>query len=164
MEADEHTNGAIPDTGVMADLDEEIRGRLAAAGRFVTMAEAEYLTVQGKAHHMLAVIISGKLAVSVHAHGDTVQLATLAAGQTVGEMSVIDPRPASATVRVVDGEARLWTIDGPDFDAFTASDAAAGYAVMKVLGKQLCFRLRRDSETMLRRADEMRSSYLDNDY
>ncbi len=154
----------LPAVGVMADLSDGVRGRLASLGRFEVRPEGDYLTVQGEACHMLVVVISGTLSVTVHAHGNSVHRADLGAGQTIGEMSVIDPMPASATVRVSDGDARLWVIDGKVFDEFTAADPSAGFEIMKALAKQLCFRLRRDSDTMLRQADTMRSRYLDNDY
>jgi len=154
----------LPAEGIFADLTDEVRGRLSAAGRFVNEKPGTYLAVQGQKHQSMAVILTGKVAITAHAHGDTVSLATLSKGQSVGEMSVLDPRPASANVRVVEEPATLWIIDGDDFDRFIETDKDAGLAVLRTLARELCQRLRHDSETMLRRADENRSKFLDMDY
>lgn len=110
------------------------------------------------------VVLSGKLRVTFHGHGDTVVLAELGPGDTVGEMSLIDPRPASANVRVEEGGAELWEIADADFERFVESDCAAGYAVMKMLARELCRRLRKDAEHMLHREDEIRTRFRDMDY
>ncbi len=71
---------------------------------------------------------------------------------------------ASATARVVAGPARLWVIDGPAFDAFVDGHPAAGFVLMRELGKVLCRRVRHDADQMLSRAAELRAHFLDMDY
>ncbi len=154
----------LPATGVLADVTAEARERLAASGRFVEKRLGDYLTVQGQAHRELALILSGRVAVSAHAHGDRVDLAVLGAGDVVGEMGIIDPRPASATARVAAGPARVWLIDGDSFDRFVAADPASGFALMRALARVLCRRVRSDSEHMLRKASELKAHFLDMDY
>lgn len=154
----------LPPIGFLADLGEEARTRLARAGMFVTRPAGSYLAVQGRPHHAMALLLSGRVSVNVYAHGDRVQLAVLARGDVVGEMSVIDPRVASATARVVGESSRLWIIERSAFDQFIADDPAAGLVLLKSLGKVLCRRVRTDSELMLRKAEQMRAHCLDNDY
>ncbi|MEM7387445.1 MAG: cyclic nucleotide-binding domain-containing protein [Verrucomicrobiota bacterium] len=155
----------LPPIGMMADLPDDVRVRLAAEGEFVTRSRGAYLTLQGRPHHAMSFILSGKVAVSAHANEQTVNLAVLSRGDVVGEMSIVDPRLASASVRVVSDEpAELWVIDGEAFNKVVEADPAAGFVIMKALGKVLCDRLRKDSERMLRRAAEMRDRYLDMDY
>ncbi len=38
----------LPPIGVLADLDENVRSQLAAAGEFVTLPEGKYLAIQGQ--------------------------------------------------------------------------------------------------------------------
>jgi CRP-like cAMP-binding protein len=154
----------LPDKGLLAEIDPEIRDRLAKVGRFETMRPGTRVTTQGETHHALSILISGKLSVTCHAHGDLIKLATLEAGQSVGEMGVIDPQKASADVTVIERPARLWTIDGDAFDQFLEDDPRSGLAIMKVLASVLCDRIRHDSETMLRRAETIRDSFFDMDY
>ncbi|MGI8604410.1 MAG: Crp/Fnr family transcriptional regulator [Verrucomicrobiales bacterium] len=154
----------LPGLALMGELSEEIRAQLAQAGRFETLPVGAYLATQGQPHHNLGIVLSGKLSVSVHAHGDTVHLATLGPGETVGEMNFIDPHPASADVVVVEEPARIWSIAEADFAAFVERNPAAGYTILKVLARELCRRLRLGSEKMLRQVEAARLYYRDLDY
>jgi CRP-like cAMP-binding protein len=154
----------LPPAGPLAALDEAARERLARLGSFEERQHGDYLSVQGQAHHAMTLILVGRVGVSVQAHGDRVDLAVLGSGDVVGEKSVIDPKRASATARVVAGPAKLWTISGENFDRFVTKDPAAGFVLMKELAKVLCKRVRTDSEHMLRRAGEIRAHFLELDY
>jgi len=165
MEEESNTDDPdiLPAIGVLADLDEPIRRSLSEAGEFVTLAEGKYLAVQGKVPAVLAFVIKGSVSVKSHAHGDTVELAKLGPGESVGEMSAIDPRPASANVRTNE-ETRLWQISPAEFDKFLEADLASGYAIMKALAKELCRRIRSDTERSLREADRRHTDSFTADY
>ena len=154
----------LPPIGFLADLEDEARTRLSTAGHFITRPIDALLSVQGRPHHALGLILSGQVSINVHAHGDRIELAVLGRGDVVGEMCVIDPRVASSTARVVAGPAKLWIIERPAFDQFIEDDASSGLILLKALGKVLCKRVRKDSELMLRKAEEMRAHFLDIDY
>ncbi len=160
----ERNNDNLPPIGFVLDLGSDARNRLAEAGEFVTRSRGDLLSVQGRQHHAMSLILSGRVAISVHAHGDRVDLAMLGAGDVVGEMSVIDPQVASSTARVVEGPARLWIIEREAFDRFVTEDKASGLILLRNLGKVLCRRVRADSDLMLRKAEEMRTHFLDMDY
>ena len=153
-----------PTAGIFGELDESIRARLAAAGRFESGSEGSYVIVQGREHRNLVFVVSGNLRVTCVAHGDTVTLAELGAGEIVGEMSLIDPRPASASVKVIGGPAALWMIDGDAFDRIVEEDESAAYALTRVLARNLCRRLRHDAENMLHRENAFRTRFRDMDY
>jgi len=153
-----------PAPGFFGELADDVRSRLSAAGRFESLREGTYLAVQGRVSRMLVHVVSGKLRVTCNTHGDTLMLAELGPGEVVGESSVIDPRPASASVKVIDGPAVVWLIDDTDFERFVADDLGAASAVMKVLAKKLCRRLREDAEALLRREERLRAHFLDMDY
>ena len=158
------SNDTLPAVGPMAALSAEQRVALALAGKFEQRQVGEYLAVQGQPHRSMSLLLSGRVAVSVNANGDRVALAMLEAGDVVGEMSMIDPNRASATARVAAGPAKIWVIDGPSFDDFVAEDPAAGFVLMRELGKVLCRRVRHDSENMLSQAAALRTHFLDMDY
>lgn len=161
--SDSGTEEILPAIGVLAEVDEEIRRQLTAAGTFTTLPEGKYLAIQGKHPVTLSFILSGSVSVKSHAHGDTVELARLGAGESIGEMSSIDPRPASANVRTSE-ETRVWQISPEKFDEFLESDKTAGYAIMKALAKELCGRIRSDTERSLREADRRHSEGFSADY
>lgn len=154
----------LPPIGFLTDLEDEARARLAAVGQYITRPIDARLSVQGRPHHAMALILSGQVSINVHAHGDRIELAVLGRGEVVGEMSVIDPRVSSSTARVVAGPANLWIIERCAFDQFIEDDPASGLILLKALGKVLCRRVRKDSELMLRKAEEMRAHFLDIDY
>ena len=158
------TNSLLPAIGFAAGLTADARACLCEFGRFADRPVGSFLAKQGRPHHAMSLLLSGRVSVSVAAHGDHVELGLLSAGDVVGEMSLIDPQVASATARVVEGPARLWIIERVAFDRFVAQDSATGSALYKALGKVLCKRVRADSELMLRKAEEMRSHLLDMDY
>ena len=154
----------LPTLGILAELDPKLRRLLASHGRFETLDPGTYLIKQNDDHHALSVIIQGNLLVSCHAHGDYVDLATLGPGHTVGEMSVIDPQKSSADVKVGEYPVRLWTIEGGEFNDMIDSDLEIGAAIMKILAKEMCRRLRQNSDHMLNQADTLRTHFLDIDY
>ena len=160
---DQESAEILPAIGVLAEVDEDIRRKLTAAGTFATLPEGKYLAIQGKHPVTLSFILSGSVSVKSHAHGDTVELAVLGAGESVGEMASIDPRPASANVRTNE-ETRVWQISPEGVDEFLEADKTAGYAIMKALAIELCGRIRRDTERSLRDADKRHSEGFNADY
>ncbi len=156
----------LPPLGILTELEADLRERLTERGRFETFEPGDALIRQGEDHHALSVIVSGTLVVSCHAHGDYVELATLGPGHTVGEMGLLDSQQSSADVRVQKpGQpARVWTVAGEDLLRFLDEDVAVGYAVMKMLAKEMSRRLRQNSDHMLHQADELRTHFMDIDY
>jgi CRP-like cAMP-binding protein len=140
-----------------------VRRILAQSGRFETLPVETRLATQGARHSTLAVLLSGKASVHCHAHGDYVHLADIKPGETIGEMNMIDPQRASADVTVVE-KARVWLIDTEQFRAIVQNDPHAAYCVMEWLARELCRRLRRNAEHMLRQAEEHRSHLRNMDY
>ena len=98
---------AIPPIGIFKHVDADIRRRLVQAGEFKVVPAHTPLATQGEPHSEMSLIISGKVGIYAHANAQTVQLAELGAGQTVGEMAVIDPHPASADVVVLESSGRM---------------------------------------------------------
>ena len=154
----------LPEVGLLSELEPEIRRRLVAKGKFEVLDPETYLVKQGNLDDNLSVVVKGTLKISCHANGDYLELAHLGPGHTVGEMAVLDPQKCSADVKVVGEQAWLWTIPGDAFRQFLESDHNDGYAILSLLTKELCRRLRTNSEHMLTRAEELRTHFLDIDY
>ncbi len=153
----------LPAIGLLSELDESVRKVLAAAGRFETLAVGTGLALQGHPHRTLTVLLSGRAAVHCHANGDYVHLADIKAGETIGEMNLLDPQKASADVKVTE-KATAWIIDADQFQALMQSDPVHVVQILQWLGRQLCRRLRNDAEKMLRQALESRARFRDMDY
>ncbi len=154
----------LPPLGIFAELSPELRARLAAAGRFEVIASGHYVAVQGEAHHQLTFVLSGHLDVYVRNQADTIKVASVGPGETVGEMNLIDPQKASADVVVGHGPVRAFSITADDFAGLVREDSVAGYRVLMALSRELCRRLRSNSQTLLRQADRARTYFRDEDY
>lgn len=155
----------LPALGMLAELSADIRTQLASAGQFETLKPGSYLAIQGEPHHAMSIVLEGEVTVYVRNAADTMKVASIGPGETVGEMNIIDPlHKASADVVVTGRPARVFTIAETDFAALSQRDPAAGYAILKMLARELCRRLRRNSETLLKQADVTRSHFRDMDY
>ena len=149
----------LPPLGIFAELSPELRAQLAAAGRFEVIASGHYVAVQGEAHHQLTFVLSGRLDVYVRNQADTIKVATIGPGETVGEMNLIDPQKASADVVAGHGAVRAFSITAEDFAGLVREDS-----VLMALSRELCRRLRSNSQTLLRQADRARTYFRDEDY
>ena len=130
----------------------------------VIKKKGDYLTVQGQPHSNMSLIISGEVSVKISANGENIKIAKLGTGDVVGEMSIIDPKKASATARVISQDAELWQITGSGFNNFVNNDQVAGFNIIKELAKGLCKRLRTYNERMLHSMYDERNHYLEQDY
>ena len=153
----------LPPFGLLAELDEVVRGILAKAGRLETLPVETRIATQGTSHRTLCVLLSGKASVYCHAHGDYVHIADIKPGETIGEMNMIDPQHASADVTITE-KARVWIIEVEQFQSIVQQDPVTAYAVLEWLARELCRRLRRNADHMLRQAEEHRNHMRDMDY
>ena len=84
---------------ILGQLDDEDVNWLADVGQRRKVQPGEVLIDERKAGVEVLIVLEGSLSVSVLALGE---LARLGAGEIVGEMSLIDSRPASASVTAVE--------------------------------------------------------------
>tara|TARA_B100001057_G_scaffold499716_1_gene611430 strand:- start:681 stop:1175 length:495 start_codon:yes stop_codon:yes gene_type:complete len=150
--------------GFLGNLESDVRERLIDVGIFETKKSGDYLSVQGQAHNKMSLIISGEVSVKIRANGESLTVMNLGPSDVVGEMSIIDPKKASATARVISNSAQLWQISANEFTDFLLSDQHAGFKVMKELAKILCKRIRLYNEKMLHHIYDVKSHYLEQDY
>ena len=162
MEKD-NTPEMLPPLGLLAELDNDLRRKLARTGRFAAVPAGTRLATQGEPHRTLTILLSGKAKASCHAHGDYIELGIIRPGETIGEMNMIDPQKASADVEVTE-RADIWTIDDDQFTIIVQQDPHAAFLVLKWLGRQLCRRLRANADRMLAKAEQVRQNFRDMDY
>ena len=150
--------------GFFRNLDDSLSENLFRSGNLVIKRKGDYLSVQGQPHSNMSLIIQGQVSVKISANGESLKVAKLGPGDVVGEMSIIDPKKASATACVISQDAKLWQITGAEFNNFLNNDQVAGFSIMKELAKGLCKRLRTYNERMLHSMFDDRSHYLEQDY
>lgn len=153
----------LPAIGLLAELDSSVRRNMARAGRCEILTPETRLASQGTQATTFAILLSGKASVYCHAHGDYIHLADVKPGETIGEMNLIDPHLSSADVTITE-KSRVWIMDVIEFQAMVERDAETAYVVMAWLARELCRRLRRNSDHMLRQMNELRTHMRDIDY
>lgn len=93
----------------------------------------EYIVEQGKKSNALYIILSGRARVLAQdGKGREVILATLQSGDYVGEMSLIDNEPHSATVEAV-VQTDVLVLGRAEFTACVSSNSALAHSVMRGL-------------------------------
>ncbi|WP_035615980.1 cyclic nucleotide-binding domain-containing protein [Haloferula sp. BvORR071] len=130
----------LPAIGFLADVDASHREFLASFGSFVRPHSGEALIEEGKEQENLYLIISGVLHV-VHEGERNLLIATLGAGDSLGEVNVFDPATASASV-LARSECLIWRISASELEGFFESDPVAGVAFMKGLLRLVGHRIR----------------------
>ena len=83
-----------------------------------------------------------EVAVAGRAGGTSKVIVNLGVGQTVGEMSLVDQGPRSATVRAINTPTVVQVITHEDFEKLCETNTQIGYVVMRNMAADLSFRLR----------------------
>ena len=97
----------------------------------------ECIVEQGKKSNMLAIVLTGRArVVTTDARGREVILATMNPGDYVGEMSLIDNQPHSATVRA-EVQTDVLILARSEFARCLPENTSMAYAVMKGLVQRL---------------------------
>jgi CRP/FNR family transcriptional regulator, cyclic AMP receptor protein len=121
--------------GLLADADIDWMARVGVRRR---MKDGEILIEQGKAIDSIILLLEGQLSVVVK---DVGIVARLGVGEIVGEMSMVDSAPPSATV-AAEGGCLILSLDKSALLQKLASDAPFGSRFYKALAVFLADRLR----------------------
>jgi NTE family protein len=138
---------ALARIDLFAWLDDETRSKLGACLTRVRIERGETLFREGELGTALYLIESGE--VRVLNRQATHEICRLGPGQHVGEMSVIDPAPRSATV-VARRDTTLWKLAAADFESF----AAAHSRLLEGIAISLARRLRETTAAAPHRRSE----------
>ena len=142
----------LPSAGIFKMLSDEHRDILTRLGRFRILAPGAALIEQGEQVESLFFVLEGILSVTCHSPMSTVSMGTIKAGETVGEMNIIDPLKASATVKV-QHTARIWQISRENLEQFFREYPACGVAVLREIAVLLTRRIRRAADRAIQQAE-----------
>jgi len=131
----------LPAVGFLTDVGPTHREFLASFGEFIRPKNGEMLIFEGAVQKCLYFILSGTLHVVTTASGRTILIATLKAGDSLGEVNIFDPARASASV-LARSECLIWRITDDELKAFFAADAEGGIELMQVLLRVAAKRIR----------------------
>ena len=117
--------------------------------KFIEIEQGETLFTEGDQGEYVCFVVDGRLEVTKKTiTGEHFVLNTLARGQSVGEMSIIDKRPRSATVRAKT-KATLFTLESNSFEVIMKEHSAIGMKVLKGLSLLLSKKLRQTSSRLV---------------
>ncbi|MEK7684841.1 MAG: cyclic nucleotide-binding domain-containing protein [Verrucomicrobiota bacterium] len=146
---------------------------MTSAGRKEQLAKGACLIHEGKPVSAFYIILDGSFKVSVAALGDK-EIARLGTGEIVGEMSFVEDRPPSATVKALASSVVL-SIPRVQLAAKLKQDTAFAARFYRALAVFLSFRLRKTvsqlgygksspTEEEKEASDELDANVLDNVY
>lgn len=107
---------------ILAELSDRDFEWLINAGRREVVSAGTTIIHEGEPISALYLVLDGMLAVSAEALGGG-EIARLSQGELVGEMSLVDSRPPSATVKALE-DSRLWSIPRTQLAAKLSQDVS----------------------------------------
>ena len=148
-------------TGLFAALPNEVLEHLAATLQLRCPQTGEIVFREGEDARDMFLVLSGEMEVLKRSRlGSEARVALLGPGDWFGEMSIVDVRPRSATIRVL-APARLVRITAADLDALYRRDLRAYSLVIMNLARELSRRLRVADGILADLIANVLDSYLD---
>jgi CRP/FNR family transcriptional regulator, cyclic AMP receptor protein len=134
----------LKEVNLFEGLDKKILNEVFKIGMVQNFKKGDLIVREEQPSGNLYILITGKAEVVLSHKGKPSRkvLAKLNRGSVVGEMSVFDGAPASATVRAAE-DCDVHIIRGADFEAFLQKNPRSAYVIMRSLILSLSNRLRR---------------------
>jgi CRP-like cAMP-binding protein len=127
---------------IFAGLPDRVIDLIASKLRVVHVVPGAQLLREGEQARSMFVVREGELQIMKHGKGGTeYKLAVLKAGDCVGEMSLIDIQPRSATARAI-GQATLYVLDLAEIGKLYTSDVEAYALLVLNISREISRRLR----------------------
>ncbi|TMB85082.1 MAG: cyclic nucleotide-binding domain-containing protein [Chloroflexi bacterium] len=143
------TLDALRTAPLFAQLPEADLRRLAEMAEPLSLAPGELLLREGDPGDAMYVVVSGELDVTKRSGGNEIQLARVGAGTIQGEMSAIEGRPRSASVRAIT-QVEVLRIPRDALLAVFAITPEAAFSVLQVVLNRL-----RSTESLLREREKL---------
>jgi CRP-like cAMP-binding protein len=136
---------ALPPLGILAGLSDRSLANLASYGRYHRFPAGTEIIREGEKQDRFYVVVTGLLAISARARNMEMPLSEARAGECLGEVSLLEPGPASASVRVVE-DATLWSMDIGDLRAYLSEHTGGAGALLMGMAACLSRRLRQANQ------------------
>lgn len=121
---------------LFAGLAEEDLDHLCRMARRIEAEPGEIVMREGQPGDGLYVVVEGRLEVTKHEGGREVVLAVREVGEVLGEMSLLEQAPRTATVRAV-GRAELMVIAQDAFRTLLSSSPEAAAGILRIMAGRL---------------------------
>jgi len=132
----------LPTFSWIGYLKDDDREQLSSYGEFFPGHPGNIIIREGEIQTHVFVVVSGKLEVcATQEDGSKTVLAHVVPGETLGEISLFNPGPATATVTALEFT-QLWRIADTDLITFMEENPGAGNILLRTLATILAQRLR----------------------
>lgn len=134
----------LGDSPLFLGLEDSEIARLVELARIHTFGDGDAIVEEGSKGDSLFLLYSGSIAISTRDKaGSKISLATLVdRGAFLGEMSLVDPGPRSATVKAVGGEALMLELTLEALEEFFEECSEARVVILRNIARVLARRLR----------------------
>ena len=136
-------------------MTEKDREYLASVLTLRRISAGQRLLTYGEVSSALILVAEGDLAISLPSERGTMDLGRRGSGRWVGELGVIQPGPASATVDA-GTDATLWILTHQDFERMRREAPCAAGRVMEEVSKDVAERLRKLNSVLFRQREDGR--------
>ncbi len=148
----------LPALGFLSEVSSEHRAFLASFGKFLRPRKGDVFIAEGGPQESLSLVLSGTLHAVSSAGERQLLLASLGAGDSLGEINLFDPATASATV-IARSDTLIWTISAGELNVLFEADPVASLSIMKGLLCQVSKRIRNMNEKLA--MSELKASFHD---
>jgi len=128
-------------TPLLANFSPHELQQLSTFGTSRNYEPGDIVIKQGDENDNLYLLLKGRLEVLQDVDDQDIRVAVLEAGDSLGEVSVFDPGPASALVRAVN-EAEVWLITRDSLDRLFVANPKVAYRLVSRIATCLSKRLR----------------------
>lgn len=138
----------LVDIPMFDDLHPQELNTVARYTNYIEVKAGDHIFKEGDKGEYVCFVTSGSLDVlKMTETGGNVIIATLAKGSSIGEMSVIDEYPRSATVRART-QATFLTLTRTGFDSILKEYPNIGIKILKGISRKLSLNLRQTSSRL----------------
>ncbi len=138
----------LVDIPMFDDLHAHELNTVAKYTNYIEVNAGDYVFKEGDKGEYVCFVVNGSLDVlKMNETGAKVIIATLPKGSSIGEMSIIDEYPRSATVRART-KATFITLTRKGFDSILKEHKNIGIKIMKGISRKLSLNLRQTSSRL----------------
>ncbi|MCB9758413.1 MAG: cyclic nucleotide-binding domain-containing protein [Alphaproteobacteria bacterium] len=138
---------------LLTGADTQDIARVVGLLRHRTAGAGEPLIVQGGHSESLFLIVQGRLRVQIDADGRRLLLGEVKPGGWVGELSLIKPAPASATVTALE-DVHAWALSHKAFEVLRREHPRTASRIIQTVALALVGRLRSSSAQLIRQVGQ----------
>ncbi len=139
----------LPPVGILSYLSAKSLQDLAVYGKYERFQPGENLIEEGTPQHRLYIVVEGTMQISAMVSGQEIVYCQIEPGECLGEVSLFEEGPASATVRAITVSV-LWSMDINEMITYLSEHVGGGGALLMGIARCLSQRLRQANQTIAR--------------